>query len=85
MMVSVVNGAIQINQIRNNSLFNQGKLVANSWAYYNKSNMSVGQIAGNLNVITSGLNILCDPDAIDNNLPNAGGQSPTVGGNTEAF
>jgi len=85
-LVSVINGAIQINEFRNNAVFNQGKTVANAYSYLSKANENVGTVAGNFNVIASGLNIVLDPDGIDSNLPNQGAQSPLIGnGNTEAF
>ena len=84
MAVSIITGVLQVNQIRNNATLNQGKIVANAWGYTQKTN-TVAQIAGNLNFIPSGAVILSDPDLLDTNIPNAGGQSPTTGGNAEVI
>ncbi|MCL6635132.1 MAG: hypothetical protein K6T29_05110 [Peptococcaceae bacterium] len=81
MAVAIFTGGIQVNQFRNNASMNQGKNVENGWDYISKTNIVIGQIAGNANFIPSGGNLLIDPDLIDNNLPNAGGQSPNSGGN----
>ncbi|OPY58283.1 MAG: hypothetical protein A4E55_01010 [Pelotomaculum sp. PtaU1.Bin035] len=83
MAVSIINGAIQVNEYRNNANINQGKTVANAWSFWSKGNTSIGPIAGNLNLITSGANIIFDNDLFDMNIPNAGGQSPVIGGNAE--
>lgn len=79
-MVNVTTGAVQINQLNTNSNFNQGDLVANGSSIFSKTNAMITQIGGNFNMITSGINFVFDPDALDYNLPNAGGQSPPMGG-----
>ncbi|MDF9407987.1 hypothetical protein L7E55_06375 [Pelotomaculum isophthalicicum JI] len=85
MAVSILNGAIQVNEFRNNANLNQGKAVANAWSFWSKANTSVGPVPGNLNLITSGANIIIDNDLFDMNVPNAGGQSPVTGGNAEVI
>ncbi len=86
MAVCIFNGFIQVNQLRNNASLNEGKNVANGWGYYSKTNISVGQIAGNINFIPSAGNLLNDCDIVDTNIPNAGGQSPiTASGNAEVI
>ncbi|MCL6635131.1 MAG: hypothetical protein K6T29_05105 [Peptococcaceae bacterium] len=85
MAVAIFNGVIQVNQFRGNSPLNQGKNVENGWEHIAKGNFIVAQIAGNLNLNPSVANILLDPDLIDNNLPNVGGQSPNIGGNAEVL
>jgi hypothetical protein len=82
--VSIITGALQVNQLRNNANLSQGKFVANAWSIFGKAN-TIAQIAGNLNFIPSGAVILSDSDLLDTNIPNAGGQSPVVGGNSEVF
>lgn len=83
MAVSIITGVIQVNEFRNNSIMSQGKGVANGWSYVNKMNLAVGQVAGNMNLIPSGVNLIIDPDLFDANLPNSGGQSPPIGGVSE--
>lgn len=83
MAVSILTGVIQINQLQNNANMSQGKAVANGWAITSKVNLTSGQVAGNLNLIPAGANILIDPDLLEMNIPNNGGQSPTTGGNAE--
>jgi len=81
--VSILTGAIQINSLRNNANVYQGKTVANAWSITSKTNFAFGQLNGNFNLIPAGVNILNDSDLLDTNIPNAGGQSPTAGGNAE--
>lgn len=79
MEITIYNGGIQINVIRNNGAVNQGKNVANSWQYYAKANYCIGQVAGNLNIIPVANNFLNDTDLIDADFHNAAAFSP-VGG-----
>jgi hypothetical protein len=82
--VSIITGVLQVNQLRNNANLSQGKFVANAWSIFGKTNV-FDQIAGNLNIVPTGAVILGDSDLIDTNIPNAGGQSPVVGGNAEVI
>jgi hypothetical protein len=70
MAVLITNGVIQINQFRTNALMNQGKTSTNSWIINTKSNIVLGQVAGNFNVFSTGANILSDPEVIDNPIIN---------------
>ncbi len=85
MAVYVFNGVVQINQIRNNSYFNQGKTVADGYGYYAKVNLSTGQVAGSANIFPSGVNIIYDSDFMDIPMPNAGALSPSLGSIREVF
>lgn len=85
MAVAVYNGFFSVNQFRNNANMNQGKNVLNGYAYFAKANFAIGQIAGNFNLIPTAANILNDPDAVDNVMPNAAGQSPIGGSMAEVF
>lgn len=84
MAVSIITGVVQVNELRNNANLSQGKFVANGWAINSKTNI-IDEIAGNLNILPVGAVILSDPDLLDTNMPNAGGQSPTTGGNAEVI
>jgi len=77
-------GFMQVTELRNNASLNQGKQVQNGWTMFTKANDNIAQVNGNFNIVPSAVNILCDPDFIDLNQPNAGGQSPVVGNNLEA-
>jgi len=84
MAVGILNGCIKVNSIRNNSHLNQGKSVANGWSITEKTNFMIGQIAGNLNLIPSGVNILSDPDLDDSPEVNTiASSTPTGGSNFE--
>lgn len=83
MAVSIITGVIQVNQFYNNANMVQGKAALNAWDFVSKINLTFGQISGNLNLIPSGLNVLSDPDLIETNIPNNGGQSPVIGNNAE--
>ncbi len=85
MAVFVINGAVQIIQIRNNSFFNQGKTIADGQGYYAKVNLSAGQVAGIANFFPSGVNIISDSDIMDIPMPNAGALSPSAGTIAEIF
>ena len=52
---------------------------------YTKGNDNIAQVNGNFNLVPSGVNIVNDCDLLDMNQPNAGGQSPALGNNVEAF
>ncbi|SFR08714.1 hypothetical protein [Desulfoscipio geothermicus] len=85
MAVSVITGGIQVNSIRNNSKLNQGKNVSNGWSITTKTNLCVGEVGGNLNLIPSGVNILKDCDLLDGPTNNTIGPSPTGGSVVEVI
>lgn len=85
MDVAIYCGGIQVNVIRNNSSLNQGNNVANGWSYCAKTNISVGQVGGNRNVIPTAVSFIYDPDIFDNFMPNAGANSPLEGSITECL
>lgn len=66
MAVAIVNGIIQINQFRTNATMSQGKNVIDNWTLNGKTNIVIGQIAGNFNFFPTGANILNDPSVVDN-------------------
>ncbi len=78
MAVAVISGFTWVNQFRNNANMFQGKGVSNSWTYNTKTNLSVGQVAGNLNVFPTGVNIINDPDLFDH-MVNEGEIKPPIG------
>lgn len=78
MAVAIFNGIIRVNQFRTNANLSQGKNVINDWTLNGKTNISIGQIAGNFNVFPVGANILNDPDINDNPIWNPS-NSPTLG------
>jgi len=79
------NCIIQINELRNNAIFAQGKTVANAWALVGKTNIVIGQIAGNLNVFPACANLMSDTDVAEMFMPNQGAFSPTSGAIPEAL
>ncbi len=85
MAVLFSNGIIQINELRNDAVFSQGKTVADGWSFIGKTNIAVGQVPGNFNVFPAGVNFLLDSDLSDMLVPNAGVLSPTVGSIPEAL
>lgn len=54
MAVAIVNGIIQIFDVRNNSTLGQGKNIIQSLYLYSKRNTPFGEVIGNLNVLTAG-------------------------------
>lgn len=78
MSVVIFCGCIQVNSINGNASYNQGTNVAHGWEYFAKSNNAFGSIAGNLNTIPCGANILYDPDLLDTNMPGAGSFCPSA-------
>lgn len=66
MAVAIFNGIIRINQFRTNSTMSQGKNVTDNWTLNGKTNITIGQIAGNFNLFPAGANILNDVDFSDN-------------------
>ncbi len=76
MAVAIISGFNQINEIRNNSNWSQGKGAFNSWTYMAKLNANVGQIAGNLNTFPTGVNFINDLDLIDTTLTEASFKPP---------
>ncbi|KNZ70442.1 hypothetical protein Tfer_0623 [Thermincola ferriacetica] len=76
MAVAIITGFNQINQLRNNANLSQGKGVFDSWTYMAKANISVGQVAGNLNTFPTGVNLINDVDLIDSVITDAGLKSP---------
>jgi len=65
MAVVINTGFVQVNQLRNNANFVQGKGAFNSWTYNTKANIMIGQVAGNANIFPTGVNVLNDMDALD--------------------
>jgi hypothetical protein len=84
MAVGVWVGAIQAGEFRNNSCIIQGKQVMNGWTLYAKTNENLGQVAGNFDIVPSGVNIVNDANFIEMYFPNSSGQSPSLGNNIEA-
>ncbi|KKM11558.1 hypothetical protein SY88_07595 [Clostridiales bacterium PH28_bin88] len=66
MAVAIFNGIIRINQFRTNANMSQGKNVIDNWTLNGKTNIVIGQIAGNFNLFPAGANILNDPSVVDN-------------------
>jgi hypothetical protein len=85
MAVGVWVGVIQVGEFRNNAGLLQGKQVQNGWTQYAKTNDNLGQVDGNLDVVTSGVNIVNNFNFIEMFFPNPGALSPVVGNNIEAF
>jgi hypothetical protein len=85
MAVGVWVGVIQVGEFRNNAGLLQGKQVQNGWAQYAKTNDNLGQVDGNLDVVTSGVNIVNNFNFIEMFFPNSGMLSPPVGNNIEVF
>lgn len=83
MAVAILNGFVQVNVIRDNGAVSQGKNANNAWGIFTKTNYSLSQTGGNLNLLTVVSNIIFDPDVIDNAMTNAGGNSPVAGPITE--
>ncbi len=71
MAVAIFSGFNQINEIRNNSNWSQGKGSFNSWTYMAKANSNVVDIAGNLNILPTGVNLINDLDLFDTLLTEA--------------
>ncbi|MDN5344957.1 MAG: hypothetical protein PWQ18_1070 [Clostridia bacterium] len=72
MAVAIFNGIIRVNQFRTNASMSQGKCVSDAWTMNSKSNITLGQVAGNLNVFPTGVNILNDPDLVDSTIVDSG-------------
>ncbi|GAF26156.1 hypothetical protein [Neomoorella thermoacetica] len=85
MAVAVITGIIRINQFRTNAGMGQGKNVFEPLTMNTKSNMALGQVAGNLNFFSTGANIINDPDIIDNPIVDNGLKSNFAPANQEVF
>lgn len=85
MAVAIINGVIRINQFRTNAGMGQGKNVFEPWTMNTKSNLALGQVAGNLNFFASGANIINDPDLVDNPIVDNGIKSSFAPANMELF
>lgn len=79
MAVAIVNGIIQIFDVRNNSTLGRGKNIIQSLYLYSKRNTPFGEVIGNLNVLTAGVSILSDPDVVDTPTPSIFGCIPSAG------
>jgi len=76
--VSIYNGFTWVNDIRSNGNMLMGKGSSNSWTYNSKTNLVVGQIAGNYNVFSTGVNIIYDQDIFDTDI-NENEIKPSIG------
>ena len=85
MAVGIWVGALMVTELRNNAVMAQGKQVQNGWTQYAKTNDNIGQVNGNFDVVTSGVNLVTNCDFIEMFFPNPGGQSPVLGNNIEAM
>lgn len=79
MAVAIVSGVNQVNEVRNNGAWSQGKNVIQGWYLYSKRNLALGETPGNLNLFFTGVNVLCDTDLADTTIPNAFGVSSNAG------